>query len=231
MSFPYSPLHTITPANSRPRFSLKQTADAAVEPVTLAEAKAHMNITDGNDDNYIPGLIKGARRRLENEMRRALITQTWRFHLDHFPFFRQRTFPVGYMPIELPRPPLLAITSLKYMDPTDPTGQTLLTLTLNTDFIVDSNSEPARIQSIGSNAWPATLRQIGAVQIIYTAGYGPDATTVPEDIKMAIMQVVAHWYENRESVFADTGRGLVMEIPQTAMWLIEPYMVEHFWEE
>src|SRR6185437_6716321 len=229
MSFPYSPLHTITPANSRPRFSLKQTADAAVEPVTLAEAKAHLNITDANDDNYIPGLIKGARRRLENEMQRGLITQTWRFSLDHFPMFHQRTFPVGYAPIELPRPPLISIGSIKYMDPTDPTGQTLITLVANTDYIADLDSEPARIQAAGNKTWPATLRQIGAVQILYNAGYGPDATTVPEDIKMAIKQVVAHWYENRESVVSGP-RYAAIEVPQSAMWLIQPYVVQHFWE-
>lgn len=230
MSSFFNPLHTITPANSRPRFSLKRTIDAAVEPVTLAEAKAHMNVVDTNDDNYIPGLVKAARRRLENEMHRALITQTWRFHLDHFPLFRQRTYPVGFMPIELPRPELISITSLKYMDPADSSGQTFITLAENTDFIVDSNSEPARIQTVAGAGWPATLQQIGAVQIVYTAGYGPDATTVPEDIKMAIKQVVAHWYENRESVITDT-RAAAIEIPQTAMWLIEPYMVEHYWEE
>lgn len=230
MSSFFNPLRTITPANSRPRFTLKQTIDAATEPVTLPEAKAHMNVTDANDDAYIPLLIKAARRRLEHEMQRALITQTWRFQLDHFPFFHQRTFPVGYSPIELPRPPLIDVTSLKYMDPADITGATLIQLTKGTDFIIDVDSEPARIQSIGNRAWPATLRQIGAVQIVYTAGYGPDATTVPEDIKMAIKQVVAHWYENRESVIADM-RANAIEIPQTAMWLIEPYIIQHFWEQ
>ncbi len=227
--FPNSQMRTITPADSRPRWALKRVTDAAVEPVSLPDAKAHMNITDGTDDAYIPHLIKAARRRLENEMKRALVEQTWRFTLDHFPSFHQRSFPVGFKPIVLPRPPLMEIASVKYMDPTDPTGATLLTLDPSS-YLVDSDSEPARLQSTNNATWPATLRQMGAVQIQYTAGYDDDGSTVPEEINMAIKQIVAHWYENRESVVTDT-RAAAIEIPQTALWLVEPYMVENFWED
>jgi uncharacterized phiE125 gp8 family phage protein len=228
--FSSSQMRTITPADSRPRWALKQVTDATVEPVSLADAKAHMSVTDGTDDAYIPLLIKAARRRLENEMQRALIQQTWRFTLDHFPWFHQRAFPVGFQPIVIPRPPMIDVDSIKYMDPTDPTGQTLITLNANT-YLVDSDSEPARIQSTNNSTWPATLRQMGAVQIQYKSGYDDDGSTVPEEIKMAIKQVVAHSYENRESVVVSETRAVIAEVPQTALWLIEPYIIQHFWEQ
>ena len=69
------------------------------------------------------------------------------------------------------------------------------------DFYVDRISEPPRIFPGGpGNFWPSVLYVPNAVQIHYTAGYGSDATAVPAKAKVAILQAVAHWYENRESV-------------------------------
>jgi uncharacterized phiE125 gp8 family phage protein len=39
----------------------------------------------------------------------------------------------------------------------------------------------------------------GVFTIRYTAGYGDNADDVPEQIKQAILQIVGHLYENRES--------------------------------
>lgn len=76
-------------------------------------------------------------------------------------------------------------------------------------YIVDTVSEPGRIfpgiAPKGSNGgyWPSVLYIPNAVQIHFTAGYGPDASTVPSNIKTAIMQTVNDCYENREPVKDD----------------------------
>src|SRR3954470_3436284 len=57
----------------------------AVEPVTLAEAKAYLRVDNDDDDAVISALIAGARGHIESQTRRALITQTWQVVRDVWP--------------------------------------------------------------------------------------------------------------------------------------------------
>src|SRR4029079_17469588 len=57
----------------------------AVEPVTLAEAKAYLRVEHDDDDDVIAALIAGARVHVEAQTRRALITQSWRIVRDFWP--------------------------------------------------------------------------------------------------------------------------------------------------
>ena len=89
------------------------------------------------------------------------------------------------------------------------------------DFVLDRISEPARIfPKVGLN-WPADLYVANAVVINFTAGYDseetepdkhhvaasppnqqPDSviiTAVPQSIIMAILHLVAYWFNNRGS--------------------------------
>ena len=58
---------------------------------------------------------------------------------------------------------------------------------------------PGRISVAQGKVWPVTLPQIGATTMRIVAGYGPDASTVPENVKEAVLLVVGHLYENREA--------------------------------
>src|SRR4051812_37958797 len=57
----------------------------AIEPVSLAEAKAFLRVEHDDDDGVIAALVAGARIYVEAQTRRALITQSWRLSLDAWP--------------------------------------------------------------------------------------------------------------------------------------------------
>ena len=68
------------------------------------------------------------------------------------------------------------------------------------DFLVDRDSEPARITPNYGQVWPYTLRVIDAVKVYYVAGYGDDAADAPASLKVAMLQGIGVSYENREAI-------------------------------
>lgn len=166
---------------------LVRTVDPAVEPLTRDEAKAHCRIDadDTSQDAWLDGAIAAARAYLEARTRRAFLTQTWQLTLDAFPYGDR---------LPLPRPNLLAVTSLQYVD-TDGVLQTWDAA----NYAVATDALPGEIQiAYGVYAWPIIRPQRGAVVITYTAGYGAEATKVPPTIRQAMQLLVGQWFENRE---------------------------------
>lgn len=155
------------------------------EPVSVAEAKAHLRVVGTDDDAYIGSLITAARQSAESITGRALMPQTWEFAVDEFK-----------SEIRLNKPPFSAVSSIKYIDK-DGVQQTLA----EADYILDSHSEPARVTSAYSKSWPYARKQANSVLIRFTAGYA-DAAAVPQEIKNWMLLRVGMLYENRESVAA-----------------------------
>jgi uncharacterized phiE125 gp8 family phage protein len=182
----------------------------AQEPVSLAEAKAHLRVDTADDDALIQALIVAAREHVEHITRRALITQSWDLILD--------AFPAGE--IVMPRPPLQSVTSITYRLQ-DGTAVTLDPA----NYVVDAKSEPGRVVLVPGKSWPSEeLYPASSVVIRYTAGYG-DPGAVPVAIKQAILLLVGHWYENREA--AAVGH-TVIQLPMTVDALLWPYRVWWF---
>jgi uncharacterized phiE125 gp8 family phage protein len=154
-----------------------------IEPVTLAEALMQCHADSSVEDPWFTGAIKSARIAVENFHGRANINRTYELILDKFP----------PMPFELPMPPLVSVTSIKYYDVANASTSLVLT-----DFLIDADSNPGFIAFNDSISWPSvTLRTSSAVKIEYVAGCGATASTVPEEVKSAIKLHVANAYENR----------------------------------
>lgn len=182
---------------------LTLTTPPAVEPVTTSEAKTHMRITASDEDTYIGTLIKAARLDSELVQHRQFITATYTLTLDRFP-------TCDY--IDLPRPPLQSVTSVKYYD----TGGTLQTFSSG-NYTVDTSTAPGRIYVDWDTGWPTDVDdRRNAVQIVFVAGYGNASTDVPQTTLQAIKIKVAHWFENREPVVTGT---IVSPIPMSARHL------------
>lgn len=131
--------------------------------------------------------------------------------------------------IKLFAPPAIAVQGIDY---TDASGANK-TLSQDTDFLLDNVSEPSRIFPIPGKQWPPSLYCPNAVRIRFTAGFGsttPDPAPVdgevplgagsqpmPGRVKVAMKQLLAGWYENRESVSAVTMKELPNHV-QMLLW-------------
>lgn len=162
-----------------------------VEPVTTTELKAHLRVDGTDEDTLIASLGVAARQHVEEETRRALVTQTWVLKLDEFP-------GSGDAEIRLPRPPLQSVTSVQYVDGNGDTQTWSSSL-----YVVDTADTPGNISLAYGESWPSTRAQKNAVTITYVAGYGA-ASTVPDALKAAIKLLVGHYYVNREEAVTGT---------------------------
>jgi uncharacterized phiE125 gp8 family phage protein len=169
----------------------------------LGEAIDHLRITHTNDDEYVAALLTSARIWAENFQDRSYITQTWKLYLDRFPDTKE---------IELDRPPLVSVTSVKYTDKDDNESTFA-----SSNYDTDTDSFVGRIVLKYDKTWPSdTLRPMNPIVIEYIAGYG-DADTVPENVKHAIKIIVAHLYENRELLAPGA---VVAKVPLSARALL-----------
>ncbi|HLO41015.1 MAG TPA: head-tail connector protein [Phycisphaerales bacterium] len=165
-------------------------------PITLVEAKAHCRVDIDDDDTLINRCIAAAVDMVEKASGRALVTQTLRMSLDSFPWDNERC---AHDPVRLPRPPLQSIESFEY---TDSTGATQVLAP--EDYQLDVDAAPGELHPAVGESWPSTQSgKINAVRITYVAGYG-DAEDVPAGLKQAVLLLVGHWYENRETVAVGT---------------------------
>lgn len=181
-----------------------------VEPVSLVEATAHLYVTHSDDDALISAYIAAAREDAERRLGRALISQTWELALEAFP-----------SAIELPNPPLVSVTSIKYLD-TAGVEQTLDP----SQYLVDTDSVPGAVVPAYGASWPSIRSQRNAVRVRYVAGYGADGSFVPASIRQWILLRTGALYENRESAVA--GQAIQAAPRDFADALLDAYRVMEF---
>lgn len=184
---------------------LERVAAPALEPVSLEEAKEHIRVMDQTQDGLVDVLIVAAREMAETlSGGRQYITAQWKSTLCMFPY-------CGGM-IELPKPPLQSVESIKYVD----MAGTLQTLSPSVYQVVTSGQVGAIVTKYGQ-FWPDTREEADAVRIEFTAGYGDEPEDVPATIRHAVKLLVGHLYENREPVVVGSTPA---EIPMTARALL-----------
>lgn len=193
---------------------LTTAATAAV--LTANEAREHVRFDLGTDDILLNSLIARATRHCEHITKRQFLSATWTLSMDSFCDRRYMTNNVIYVP----RPPLLAVSSIAYLD-SDGDSTTLDAA----DYRVDAQNQPGRIEVAYGEVWPVTRNVVNAVTITHTAGYGTAATSVPDDIKHAILLLAGHWYQNREAVLVGS---ISKELEFSVMSILDPYIMEQY---
>lgn len=152
----------------------------ATQPVTLADAKAHLSVDHTDHDARITALIEAATADLDGytgTLGRAIVTQTWR---EDFPAFRAR--------IPLSLPPVASITGITYFDGAN-VSQTLASSVYG--FFKDDAGPFVGLKP--DQVWPGTKSRRDAVSVTYVAGVAD--TAVPAPIKQAILLEVEILYD------------------------------------
>lgn len=192
-------------------WSPTRTVDPSVDPVTLAEAKAHLRVDTTADDTLITAQIKAATGWVEEHTGRQLITATWKLTLDDWPWEPW---------IVLARPPVISITSLKFNRDDGTVG------TVDpADYFLDNSDDYRRHRLVIATqgaTWPSDLlRPAAAVEVLYQAGYGAAGSDVPATIVTAVKMVIGTLYEHRE----ETITGTIAAQLGVAESLLQPYRV------
>lgn len=182
----------------------------ATEPVTLAEMRQHLGITQATDtarDSIITGRIISARQWAEQNTRSQFVTQTLTGYAEDFNYD-----PANSNRMNL-KGPLVSVTHVKYLD----SAGVLQTLD-PANYLVDTVT--ACIVPAYGMSWPVVRAQNNAVQIEYVAGFG-NAAAVPEPIKDAIRFIVGQW-----EVFQTSMEGVLrpFTIPNAAKELLSGYV-------
>lgn len=163
--------------------SLKLITAPATEPVTLVEAKAQCKVEHSVDDALLALFIQGAREAAEHLTGRAFITQTWELVLDAFPTCE----------IELPKPTVQSIVSLKYLD-----GAGIEQTIASANYTLDADKLPGWVLPAVGATWPGTQAAANTVRVRFTAGYGAGAA-VPATLKQWMLLQIGAAYRNREA--------------------------------
>ena len=194
----------------------------AVEPLTLDDVKQQVKLPISRahpDDDYIENtVIPAARDRAEIATRRAIRQATYELAFDDWSSWRTYAFDDYWL--ELPRPPLVEILGVTYIDSNG------ATVTLATDqYQIDNPTGPragrARIAPAFGVSWPVTRDQMNAVAFQYVAGYATSPTAIatnygpllPALLKQAMLMDAATLYEHRTDLVVGT---IAQEMPRTS---------------
>lgn len=177
-----------------------------IEPITLAEAKAHLRVDGSVEDTLIASLVTTSRLHVEAALSCALISQSWTYLLDAWP--KNGT-------VILPMYPVQSIELVQVYDAEDS-----VSVVAPEDYLLDGTGPPPRFVRRNLKSWPRPGRSANGIEIAFTAGYGTAASDVPEPVRQALHLLVAHWYEHREPAGCENGS---IRIPPTISSLLSPY--------
>lgn len=202
-------------------YGLRVVSAADEEPITLTEARKHLRIPtygsppSSDEDIWLKPMIGAAREYCEHLLGASIGQQTLEISLTAFPTSA----------LALPFGPVNSIVSITYLD-SDNEEQTVDA----DDYLVNTFVDPHALTLAYGATWPTALDFANSVKIRYTVGYalpGDSPQTpnpLPKAIRAAMLLVLGHLYENRESTIAEPSITM-QEVPMGVVALLERYRV------
>ena len=165
------------------------TATTYTDNIADSSLGAQAPSTNTTVDPYVRRLITAARQRAEVATSRQLITATWDWYLDAWPYGRV---------LEIPKPPLLSVTHVKYLN----ASGTLTAMTVTTDYTVSAPAGPrarrGRVSLAYGVSWPSARAVPDTIVVRFVAGYGATGSTVPAILRQAMLIDLSTLHEHRD---------------------------------
>lgn len=187
------------------------------EPVTLAEARAQVNIIDAADttyDTFLTSLIAPARATVERisclfwvATTRSATFGAWGEDCDGL----QSKLSRGQY-LEIYRRPIVSVDTVTY---TDANGNDAT----YGAFLAPIDRFPLRIYPAIADTFPA-LGRGGRITVAYTSGALNSSSEEYLMGKRAMLLLIGHWFANREGVIADL-RAAVADVPWAVTELLD----------
>jgi len=163
------------------------TIAAAEDPLTIAEACAHLRMEVGQDDTKILAAVRAATQQIEQTYGVAMVSQTLATVYQSWPCV-----------FTLSRGPVTAISSITYTL----AGGTPTTLA-TTEWAKALNARPVLVSPAYGKTWPSgTLEVLYPIEVTFVAGHA-NAAAVPAELKQAVGILAHSMYFNRESGGSD----------------------------
>lgn len=202
-------------------------------PMTVAYAKLHIKALTSAEDTLIAMWILAAAQYFEEQTGRQAITAVREAWMDEFPLDLNFGYPYGpyglskHRRIEIPRPPLQDVISVKYIN-----GDGNLVSYSDGGspdapfYAVKAPQGPYAtrgwIEPISGNLWPIARPEGGAVRIQYRCGYGDDEEDMPPLLTGILCYLVAHFDQFRSAVH-EARRGQVLELPYGVQMMLDGF--------
>ena len=187
--------------------NLRLVTAPSLEPLTTAQAKTHLRVTDSDYDTEIDYLVQVAREKYERDTNRCLITTEYALYLDNWPD-KSTDYHVLF-----PRAPLQDINSLQYYD----TDGVLTELTdsagdFDVIFGTDANSEPGRMYLQPGQSFPNIYTNMTSpIRIQFTAGFGDSTTDIPQIHRQAVRLLLGYYFDQMRDLATERSIQLTMK--------------------
>jgi len=182
-------------------YGYKKINDPTNLAVSLTTLKTHLKKFDTIEDDYLTLLIKTATTDFENYTNRTLINTIFKGFLDSF----------TSDPILIRKSKVQSISSINYLK------DATLKAWLPTNYYFTDDNDFSRLLLTTTGAFPTDADpRLQAIEINFVAGYGDTSTSIPYDIQMALLQVIADMHYNRGDCSGDDGSsGISQSIKNT----------------
>jgi uncharacterized phiE125 gp8 family phage protein len=196
-------------------FTYTVTAGPATTPITLDELKGYLRIplTQVSEDALLTLIIELVTLTAEKMTRRDLITKTYETFRSQISF--------SSLSILLRRSKLQVVNSIDYIN-----KDNVSTNIPNTVWGNTSETDFSSIFLLPDQSWPTDVQCIPqSITISFDAGYGPAPEDVPADLRGALLQHAANFYENRGDCSCD-GAGAELALPPQSKTTYDLYKIK-----
>lgn len=175
--------------------SIKQTVPPFPQPLDIVTLANYLRSDPDEDSESLALLSAQAAEEVERITGRVPLLSTYRLQQSAWVETESPRYSatadqsLASRSLEIPRTPLLEVTSVKYYD-ADGVQQTLSA----DSYIVCTDAEPGIIYLKSEYEWPELADRPDAVEIIFTAGISTTVQSIPARMKQAMLLLCRYYY-------------------------------------